>query len=130
MMNHMDILAEAVNTLEERGDQYGPAEVCFDRISQLATLTLNKAISPYDVAIVLHCVKLGRMPTGRQTADHYVDGINYLAFAAQFAGLRTPVETKIEDDIAAMAKRFAPIKKETSNAESPDVSDGGGHVPL
>jgi hypothetical protein len=131
MMNHTEVLGMSVNTLRDRAAQYGHEEECFDRISQLATLTLNKAISPYDVAMILHCVKLGRLPTGRQTADHYVDGINYLAFAAQFAGLRTSVDTALEDDIAAfMAKRFAPVKKETSHEESPTVSDGGGHVPI
>jgi hypothetical protein len=130
MMNHTEVLGMSVNTLRDRAAQYGPEEECFDRVSQLATLTLNKAISPYDVAMILHCVKLGRLPTGRQTADHYVDGINYLAFAAQFANLRTSIETAIEDDIAAMAKRFAPVQKETSHEENPNLSDGGGHVPL
>ena len=82
------------------------------------------------MAIILHCVKLGRLPTGRQTTDHYVDGINYLAFAAQFANLRTSVDTALEDDIAAMARRFAPIKKETSHEESPDLSHSGSNVPV
>lgn len=120
----------SVDTLRDRAAQYGHEEECFDRISQLATLILNKAISPYDVAMILHCVKLGRMPTGRQTADHYVDGINYLAFAGQFAGLRTSVDTALEDDIAAMAKKFAPVKKEPVYEVTETVSENAVNVPI
>jgi len=105
-------LSSAVGILKDRAAQYGPEEDCFGRISQLSSIILNKTISPYDVAMILHCTKLGRLQENRTNADHYVDGINYLAFSGQFAGLRASVEAAVEDDIAALARKFAPVKKD------------------
>jgi hypothetical protein len=79
---------------------------------------INKDITPYDVAMILHCVKMGRLQEARALDDNYVDAINYLAFAAQFAGAQFSTQTIVEDDIAAMAKRFAPVKKEIVNEET------------
>lgn len=60
--------------------------------------------------------------------DHYVDAMNYLAFAAQFAPIHEPPKVvepafkvpsmkaepvgMVEDDIAEIAKRFAHVKPE------------------
>lgn len=57
--------------------------------------------------------------------DNYVDAMNYLAFAAQFAPIHEPPKITqafysvpiketgmVEDDIAEIAKRFAPVKQE------------------
>lgn len=110
MMKHTEILASSANILMARADQYGPADETFDRVSQLATLVLNKDITPYEVAIIMHCMKLGRMATSRQNSDHYVDGINYLAFAGEMAKAQKPTPTQVEDDIIAMARKFAPVQ--------------------
>ena len=111
-MNHKEVLSSAVGILKDRAAQYGPEEDCFGRISQLASIVLNKPVSPYDVAMILHCTKLGRLQENRTNPDNYVDGINYLAFGGQFAGLRASVEVAVEDDIAALARKFAPVKKD------------------
>lgn len=94
-----------------RADQYGPVDETFDRVSQLATLTLNKNITPYEVAIIMHCMKLARMATSKHNSDHYVDGINYLAFAGELAKAQKPASNDVEDEIiAAMARKFAPVQ--------------------
>jgi hypothetical protein len=108
-MNHKDVLKSAATMLNERGQEYGGEEACFKRISDLASIILNKSISQYDVAMILHCVKLGRLQEARQKPDNYVDGINYLAFASQFSHAQNSVVTAIEDDIASMAKRYSPV---------------------
>jgi midasin (ATPase involved in ribosome maturation) len=118
MTNHTEILSTAAKTLRERHTQYGPAELCFDRISQIATLILNKEISPYDVTMIMVAIKLGRLQESRALDDNYVDGINYMAFAAQFAKANTSIETAVEDDIVAMAKRLSPKKPENMNEEN------------
>lgn len=119
MTNHTEILSTAARTLKDRHTQYGPAELCFDRISQISTLILNKEISPYDVTMIMVALKLGRLQESRGLDDNYVDGINYMAFAAQFAKAKTSIETAVEDDIVAMAKRLSPKKSENINEEDP-----------
>jgi hypothetical protein len=104
--------------LRDRHTQYGPEELCFDRISKIATVILNKEISPYDVSMIMVALKLGRLQDSRTLDDNYVDGINYLAFAAQFAKAKTSIETAVEDDIVAMAKRLSPKKPENMNEEN------------
>jgi hypothetical protein len=93
---------------------------------------IDKDITPYDVTMILHCLKMARLQTTRNLDDNYVDGINYLAFAAQFAGAQYPQQTQVEDDIAAMARRFAPVKKEIASEEVPNtsgVNNGGANNP-
>ena len=119
MTNHTQILDTAAKTLKDRGNQYGPAELCFDRISKIATLILNKEISPYDVSMVMVALKLGRLQESRSLDDNYVDGINYMAFAAQFAKAQKSIETAVEDDIVAMAKRLSHKKSENINEKDP-----------
>ena len=89
-MNHKQTLIAAGKILNDRAQEYGGEEACFKRISDLATIVLNKSISEYDVAMILHCVKLGRLQESRQKDDNYIDAINYLAFAGEFAGVPKP----------------------------------------
>ena len=120
-MNYRDILTTAASTLTERGHQYGPVELGFDRASKLASIRLNKPVSMYDIAIVLSCVKQARQTENPTLVDSWVDDVNYTAIAGQFAAAQFDT---IEDDIAAMARRFAP-KRENMNAENNSDSNGG-----
>lgn len=114
MTKHTEILTSAVMILKDRGLQYGPEEACFDRISKLATICLNKEISPYDIAIIQVCLKLARLQEARTLKDNYVDGINYLAFAAQFSDQGVSVQTALNDDLRAMVEKLAPEPKDQS----------------
>ena len=129
-MKHTEILAASANILMARADQYGPADETFDRVSQLATLTLNKNITPYEVAIIMHCMKLARMATSKQNSDHYVDGINYLAFAGELAKAQKPAPTEIEDDIIAMARKFAPVQWKTPAEAAAEAEKTNENLPV
>ncbi len=107
-MNHKEILKSAASILNDRAKEYGDDVACFNRISKLASLVLNKDVSEYDVAMILHCVKLGRLQESRTKADNYIDGVNYLAFGAQFAQGVNSVAVAAADDIASFAKKWAP----------------------
>ena len=74
----------------------------------------------YDVAIIMSCVKQARQTESPTLVDSFIDDVNYTAIAGQFAAVQ--FET-IEDDIAAMAKRFAP-KRENLNAENSSNNNG------
>jgi len=113
-MNHLETLNSAVSMLTEKGRLYGPEDQCFERISTIASAILGKNISTYDVAMIHHATKLARMMTARNHEDNYVDGINYLAFAAQFASRKDSVEVAFEDDVRAMAQKLAPMPSATS----------------
>lgn len=110
MMNHKDVLSSAVNTLRDRAGQYGQEDMVFDRISRIATVMLDRVITPYDVAMIHVATKMARVASNPRHADNYVDGVNYMAFAAQFAGIAT--STAEEEEIAALARKFAPQQQE------------------
>jgi hypothetical protein len=117
-------MQQAAKTYNERGEQYGDLEGTHYRIAQIASLILGKPVTPYDVAMILHAVKLGRLQEDRKNPDNYIDGINYFAFAGSFI-----TATQVEDDIAAIAKRFAPIKR-TENETSNSGYNGGNSNSL
>ena len=107
--------------MNERGSQYGAVEECFDRIAKLASIILNKEITAYDVAIIQVATKLGRLQEARTLDDNYIDMINYTAFAAQFAKANE-TQTAMEDDIAEMARKLAPPKREEKTREKTNIS--------
>jgi len=106
-MNHREVLKEAAGLIAERGKEYGPEDACFQRSADLATIILNKQISKYDVAMILHANKLARLQESRSKSDHYVDGINYLAFGAQFSQDFGSIAIAVQDDMAAMVSRLS-----------------------
>ena len=112
MMNHKDVLTSAVNTLRDRGARYGNEDMMFDKISRIATVMLDRVMTPYEVAIIHLATKMARMSVTPKHEDNYVDGVNYMAFAAQFADIER--STAEDEEIAALARRFAP-------AQAPDV---------
>lgn len=114
-MNHKDVLSSAVNTLRDRGGQYGPEDLVFDRISRIATVMLDRVITPYEIAIIHVATKMARMTSDPKKADNYVDGVNYMAFAAQFAGIQT--STAEEEEIAALARKFAPVPQPSGTGQ-------------
>lgn len=120
-MEYASIMQNAAKTYNERGEQYGNLENTHYRIAQIASLILGRPITPYDVAMIMHAVKLGRLQEDRANPDNYIDGINYFAFAGSFI-----TATQVEDDIAAMAKRFAPIRQENANETANGSLNGYG----
>ena len=84
-----------------------------DRVAHIATLITGIQLSAHDVALVLHAVKLSRLGADRRNPDHYIDGVNYLAFAGELieppvlANDMDKVFNGIDSEFAKMAEQFA-----------------------
>jgi len=84
-MDHRDILTETARILTERGKGYDKgSENSFPRAAQIASLKLNRDVTPYEVAIILESVKDARRATDPGNFDSHVDGVAYRAFAAEY----------------------------------------------
>lgn len=81
----------AAETMRDRGADYGPTTTCFETAAQLASLKLRRSVSPYDVAVVLGCVKEARLAHNPGHADSHVDRVAYAAIAASLAPPPPPV---------------------------------------
>ena len=49
------------------------------------SLRIGRTFHPFEVCVLLECVKDARMFANPANADNYLDGINYRAFSALFA---------------------------------------------
>lgn len=85
-MHYRDTLIEALNTMDERQKKYSTPEINFARIASLASIMLNRNVTPYEISIIQLCTKLGRHIETPTYHDNILDGVNYLAFAGTFAG--------------------------------------------
>jgi hypothetical protein len=114
-MDYCQIMHEAAKTFNDRNPKYGDMRAGMDRVADIATLITGIHLTSHDVALVLHAVKLSRLNNDRSNPDHYIDGVNYLAFAGE---LIQPVEVaqvstspvniqSLEDGIADIASRYA-----------------------
>lgn len=90
-MKAEDILESALELIAERGKDYGNIEDTFKRTAEIATAILGKEFTPYEIAVIMHSVKLARLKTSPTKIDSYVDGINYLAFAGGFVTNGNPL---------------------------------------
>ena len=84
-MRHTDIIAEAIRVLKPRGDVYGTVRGNHERIARIANELTGRTLRAHDIAMVLVAVKLSRIAQSPDHADSYVDAINYMAFAGEFA---------------------------------------------
>ena len=85
-----DLLTLAFELINARGADYDNAndiEQNFREAAAIASVVVGKDLTARDVAMVLHCVKLIRSKSSPEKLDNYVDGMNYMAFAACFSGL-------------------------------------------
>ena len=84
-MNPYDLLQQASEIIGERGEDYGGIEDNFQLIADLASLRLGRDIHPFEVAIIMVCVKNARAFNNPTHIDSRLDAMNYEAFAAMFA---------------------------------------------
>lgn len=111
----------------DRGRRYGSVEETFDRCAKLATIILGKHVTLYDVSIILAAMKMARISSTPTLEDNYIDGINYLAFASQFSTSEEQAKVALEEDIAAMARKFAPRRVEPdANQVAPQTQEPQG----
>ena len=83
--NPHDLLRQASEIIAERGENYGGIEDNFQLIADLASLRLGRDIHPYEVAIIMVCVKNARAFSSPTHIDSRLDAANYEMFAATFA---------------------------------------------
>jgi hypothetical protein len=103
-----DLLSLAFELINARGAEYDNAndiEQNFREAAAVATVVTGKELTARDVALILHCVKLIRGKSSPGKLDNYVDGMNYLAFAACFQGLAPlPILAPVPETSTALAK--------------------------
>ena len=132
-MHHTNILADAAAMLRDRGADYGSVEDTFNRACIIFEAMTGNSISPWQGAMFMQAIKMARIKTSATKTDNYVDGVNYLAFAAQFAtGDDQPAASPLkvtgathesiltndlEDGIKEIAAKFAPVMT-AGNGES------------
>lgn len=125
-MHHTEFVTASARILNERGQEYGPVEPCFQRIASMASLLLNRNVSPFEVCIFHIATKLARSVESPTKSDTWIDLINYAAFAGQFSELRGHGNeavnlAQMEADMTAaeIARKFAP-KNRPIITESPE----------
>ena len=82
-MNYYDIMRNAAEIFNERNPKYGDMRVGMNNVAQIASIITGIEMTAHDVALVLHAVKLSRLGGDRKNPDHYIDGVNYMAFAGE-----------------------------------------------
>ena len=87
-MEYRQLMSNAAKIFNERNALYGDMKICLDRTSQIATLITGIHLTPHDVALVLHALKLARLGNDRANEENYVDGINYYAFAGELISVQ------------------------------------------
>jgi len=112
-MEYRDIMHEAARIFNERNPKYGDMRIGMERVAHIATLITGIQLTAHDVSLVLHAVKLSRLGTDRRNPEHYIDGVNYLAFAGELIeqpALTNEIDTVlngIDSEFAKMAEQFA-----------------------
>ena len=102
-MDHREVLQTAMRMLNMRGLEYGDPNKCFGDAATIATIMLRRPISKYDVAKILEAVKIAREAESPHKEDSYVDRVNYIAFACQFAPERPT--SPLEEEMAALVAK-------------------------
>ena len=69
-------------------------------------------------------MKLVRMRESRTEKDHYIDGVNYLAFAGEFANLQSSKDIAFGDDLRNLIGNKEPVPEPVSEtAPEPTVEE-------
>jgi hypothetical protein len=118
-MEYRDFMTKAASIFNDRNPKYGDMRVGMERVAQISTLLTGMHLTAHDVALVLHAVKLSRLGGDRKNPDHYIDGINYLAFAGELIegdddpyNVKMPIAEALDKDIAEFAAKYSPSKPE------------------
>jgi len=90
MMDHRDVLKEAQSLLSQRGNSYGEAQLNFERAATLMSVLSGKTYTAYEMSLAMLAIKLSRIANTPTHHDSWVDGINYMAFCAEFTGKDAP----------------------------------------
>jgi len=116
-MDYSRIMTDAVHIFNDRNPKYGDMRIGMDNVAKIATIITGMELTAHDVALVLHAVKLARLTSDRTNPDHYVDGVNYLAFAGELITEQqdqyAPTDAmmrELQDNIEEITAQFAAQK--------------------
>jgi hypothetical protein len=110
-MDYYGIMKNAAEVFNDRNPKYGDMRVGMENVAQIATIITGIQLSAHDVALVLHAVKLSRLGSDRKNPDHYIDGVNYMAFAGELI---------TEDDPYAIGQALHEIVPTPVNDREPE----------
>lgn len=79
------ILADARDTMQARGQQYADPATNHLRISHLWSTYLERYVSPEQVAMCMALLKIARSMESREYADNYIDAAAYLSISGELA---------------------------------------------
>lgn len=106
-MNHADVLRQSASAVNELTNAYGPREMVFDRAARLASILVNREVSPYEVAMITMALNLGHLQENRGDPKNYVSSIVNVAFAAQFGAATHPdPQQELFAGVEEIAKMF------------------------
>lgn len=124
-MTPQELLREASAIIDQRGEGYGGIENNFQLAADLASLRLGRDFHPYEIAIMLACVKNARAFASPDHMDSHVDAVNYELFAATFAADYAATKAGVEfiDYQKKADRKAAKALKPTRAAELSVVHD-------
>jgi hypothetical protein len=120
-MEHKAILGSAAAILRERNEQYGDMTVTITRACDIYGLITGKTLTAYEANIFLHALKLARIRVAPAKKDSYIDGINYLAFAGEFATSGHDVDGIISEHMKEMVEILSHKYPDADVREEPEV---------
>lgn len=129
-MTPHELLKLAGDVISERGANYGGIEDNFQLIADLASLRLGRDFHPYEIAIIMACVKNARAFASPNHLDSHVDAMNYEMFAATFAEdyIISKQGTEVIEYQKKADRKVARASKPTRAAKFPVVSDKLGEM--
>lgn len=83
---HQALLTEAARSFTEHMLDYGEPAKNYERASSLASILLNKPVTPYEIAIIKLAVKLSRIAETPDFRRTYVELLACAALAGEFSG--------------------------------------------
>jgi len=95
-MNPHELLVQAADIIAERGEGYGGIENNFQLAADLSSLRLGRDFHPYEIAIIMACVKNARAFASPDHMDSHIDAVNYELFAATFASDYAATKSGVE----------------------------------
>jgi len=105
-MEYASIMTDAISIFNDRNPKYGDMKIGMEKVATIATIITGIHLTSHDVALVLHAVKLSRLNNDRANPDHYVDGVNYLAFAGELIS-NDAAATSLEDGMAEVTAQLS-----------------------
>lgn len=128
-MTPQELLLQAANIIDQRGEGYGGIENNFQLAADLASLRIGREFHPYEIAVIMACVKNARAFNSPDHLDSHVDAVNYELFAATFAedyvraqGSRSEATYRRKDGLKT-ARSVSHLSKTARPAELPVIAD-------